>query len=104
MTVNYPPTTHSLLSLSPSIVSFPLNPLALLSISFRFLLQLQHHSCMVFPYFFLSLIFDMGRSKIGDQPIRENAHIVCSSEREKFGVDVIEEINLLITPKEVISC
>ena len=59
---------------------------------------------MVFPYFFLSLIFEMGRSKIGDQPIGENAHIVCSSEREKFGVDVIEEINLLITPKEVISC
>ena len=54
MAVNYPPTTHSLLSLSP---------FALLSISFRFLLQLQHHSCMVFPYFFLSLIFEMGRSK-----------------------------------------
>ena len=46
----------------------------------------------------------MGRSKIGDQPIGEHAHIVHSLEREKFGVDVIEEINLLITPKEVISC
>ena len=59
---------------------------------------------MVFPYFFLSLIFEMGRSKISDQPIGENTHIMYSSEREKFGVDVTEEINLLITPKEVISC
>ena len=35
-------------------------------------------------YFFLSLIFEMGISQIGDQSIEETVLIVSSSERDKF--------------------
>ena len=87
MTLNYPPKipkTHSLLSSTPSIISFPLKSfniaLHLSQIFYTTSTSLLHG----ISYFFISLIFEMRRSKIGLQSIGETVRIVYYSEREKF--------------------
>lgn len=86
-----PTKTHSPLSLTPSIISFPLKScniaLHLSQIFDTASTSLLHD----ISYFFLSLIFEMRRSKMVNssetsfhQSIGEAVRIVYSSEREKF--------------------